>query len=72
MTQKGLYYSCDLVEKKKKNKRTQDVEAAKSAEVRLRIPGNDLFAQKKGDRFETALDGCMDALRKQWEKQKGR
>jgi ribosomal subunit interface protein len=62
----------DLVAVEVTFKRTQDLEAAKSAEVRLRIPGNDLFAQKKGERFETALDGCMDALRKQWEKQKGR
>lgn len=51
-------------------KRTQDVENNKAAEVRLRVPGNDLFAKKQGPRFETALDECIDALRKQWEKHK--
>jgi ribosome-associated translation inhibitor RaiA len=62
----------DLVAVEVTYKRTPDIEAPKSAEVRLRIPGNDLFAQKKGGRFESALDGCIDALRKQWDKQKGK
>ena len=62
----------DLVAVEVTFKRTPDVEAPKSAEVRLRIPGNDLFAQKKAVRFESALDECIDALRKQWEKQKGK
>lgn len=62
----------DLVGVEVAFKRTADLEAPKCVEVRLRISGNDLFASKKSERFETALDTCMDALRKQWEKQKSR
>jgi ribosome-associated translation inhibitor RaiA len=62
----------DLISVEVTYKRTRDVEKNKAAEVRLRVPGNDLFAKKQGLRFETALDECIDALRKQWEKQKGK
>ncbi len=44
----------------------------KTAEVRVKVPGNDLFAGKTGKSFEESLDACMDALRKQVEKHKER
>lgn len=37
----------------------------KIAEVRINIPGNDLFAKKQAKTFEEATDTCVDALRKQ-------
>ena len=44
----------------------------KTAEVRVKVPGNDLFAGKTTRSFEESLDACMDALRKQVEKHKER
>jgi putative sigma-54 modulation protein len=37
----------------------------KIAEVRINIPGNDLFAKKQGKSFEEAIDNVVDALKKQ-------
>lgn len=37
----------------------------KIAEVRLVIPGNDLFAKKQAKTFEEAIDNAVDALKKQ-------
>jgi len=31
-------------------------------EIRLEIPGNDLFVKKQGEYFETAISSCMDVL----------
>ena len=42
----------------------------KLAEIRLMIPGEDLFAKKQCDTFEEAIDSCMEALRKQTDKRK--
>jgi putative sigma-54 modulation protein len=42
----------------------------KVTEVILNIPGNNLFAKKQSKTFEEAVDGCVDALRKQLKKQK--
>ena len=47
----------------------------KIAEIKLEIPGNDLFAKKQCESFEKAVDEVIDALKKQLtkhkEKQKG-
>jgi putative sigma-54 modulation protein len=37
----------------------------KIAEVRIQIPGNDLFAKKQAKTFEEAIDSTVDALKKQ-------
>jgi putative sigma-54 modulation protein len=42
----------------------------KIAEIRLLVPGNDLFAKKKCKSFEEATDIAVDALRKQLAKHK--
>lgn len=47
---------------------TDDVN--KVAEIRLAIPGNDLFAKKQCRTFEEATDSAIDALRKQLNKHK--
>lgn len=42
-----------------------DVDENKVCEIRLVIPGNDLFAKKKAASFEQALDNVIHALEKQ-------
>lgn len=42
----------------------------KIAEIRLNIPGNDLFAKKQCRTFEEAADSALDALKKQLLKHK--
>ncbi len=42
----------------------------KVAEIRLLVPGNDLFAKKQSKSFEEATDIAVDALRKQLHKHK--
>lgn len=42
----------------------------KIAEIRINVPGNDLFISKQADSFEQAVNECMDALRPQIEKYK--
>ena len=37
----------------------------KVAEVKLEIPGNDIFAKKKAKSFEEATDESVEAIRKQ-------
>ena len=44
----------------------------KIAELKLVIPGNDLFAKKQCKTFEEAIDESVDALKKQLEKIKGK
>lgn len=44
----------------------------KIAEIRLNIPGNDLFAKKQCKTFEEATDSALDALRKQLTKHKAK
>ena len=45
-------------------------EGNKIAEIILNIPGNNLFAKKQSKTFEEAIDGAVDALRRQLKKQK--
>ncbi len=40
----------------------------KQAELKLAIPGHDVFAHKHADSFEAALDACVEAVKKQLEK----
>jgi putative sigma-54 modulation protein len=42
-----------------------DVNENKIAEIKLSIPGKDLFARKQCKSFEEATDVAVDALRKQ-------
>lgn len=48
---------------------SQDMEN-KITEVKLDIPGNNLFAKKQSKTFEEATDLAVDALRKQVKKKK--
>ncbi len=48
---------------------TQDLDN-KVAEIRLYIPGNDLFAKKQSKSFEEATDNAAEALRRQLMKHK--
>ncbi|MFC2104720.1 ribosome hibernation-promoting factor, HPF/YfiA family [Bacteroidota bacterium] len=47
----------------------------KLAEIRLDIPGNDIFAKKKSKSFEESVDNSLEAIKKQLtrfkEKQRG-
>lgn len=42
----------------------------KIAEIRINIPGNDLFAKKQAKTFEEAVDNAVDALKKQIKRHK--
>ena len=42
----------------------------KIAEIRVLIPGNDLFAKKQAKSFEEAVDNSVDALKKQLKRRK--
>lgn len=42
----------------------------KIAEIKLKIPGNDLFAKKQSKTFEEAIDLAIDALKRQISKRK--
>lgn len=42
----------------------------KIAEIRLKIPGNDLFAKKQSGSFEESTDVAVEALRRQLKKHK--
>ncbi len=42
----------------------------KVAEIRLKVPGSDLFAQRQSKTFEEAVDDCIDALKTQIQKHK--
>ena len=44
----------------------------KISEIRLIIPGNDLYAKKQSATFEEAVDKTLDALRKQLTKHKSK
>jgi putative sigma-54 modulation protein len=50
---------------------TQDLDN-KVAEIKLIIPGNDLFAKKQSKTFEEAADNVIAALRMQIDKHKGK
>ncbi len=42
----------------------------KTAEIKLIIPGNDLFSKRQAKSFEEAVDNAVDALRRQLRKHK--
>ena len=42
-----------------------DSKGNKDVEIRISIPGKDLFASKQCDSFEEAIDETVDALRRQ-------
>lgn len=42
----------------------------KKVEIRLNIPGNDLFAERSSKSFEESMDLCVDALKIQLQKAK--
>ncbi len=47
-----------------------EVKDNKVAEIRLQIPGYDLYAKKQSNTFEEATDTAISALKKQLEKHK--
>ncbi|NVO20457.1 MAG: ribosome-associated translation inhibitor RaiA [Bacteroidetes bacterium] len=47
-----------------------DQPANKIAEIKLQVPGNDLFARKQSKSFEEAADTAVEALRRQLTKHK--
>ena len=49
-----------------------DVNQNKIVEIKLNIPGKDLFAKKQCKSFEEASDVTIDALRRQLKKHKGK
>jgi putative sigma-54 modulation protein len=49
--------------------RSQDLEN-KVVEIRLTLPGNELFAKKQTKTFEKSTDLCVEALRRQIMKHK--
>jgi len=46
------------------------VEDNKLVEIKVEVPGNDLFAKKQSKSFEESTDDAIDALRKQLIKHK--
>ncbi|MGE0077302.1 MAG: ribosome-associated translation inhibitor RaiA [Bacteroidales bacterium] len=48
---------------------SQDLEN-KVAEIRMKVPGSDLFAQRQSKSFEEAIDDSIDALKTQIQKHK--
>ena len=48
---------------------TQDLNN-KVAEIKLEIPGNDLFVKKQSNSFEKSTDNAVDALKRQITKHK--
>lgn len=49
-----------------------DIKENKLVEIKLMIPGKDLFAKKTNKSFEAATDEAVEALRKQLVKHKGK
>lgn len=47
-----------------------DMDTNKVAEIKLHIPGNDLFAKRQCSSFEEAVDESVEALRAQVKKHK--
>lgn len=47
-----------------------DDKANKIAEIKVNIPGKELFAKKQSDSFEKATDEAVEALRRQLKKHK--
>jgi putative sigma-54 modulation protein len=47
-------------------------EENKEVEIKISIPGNDLFAKKQAKSFEEAVDKAVEALRRQVKKIKGK
>ncbi|MDD2278420.1 MAG: ribosome-associated translation inhibitor RaiA [Bacteroidales bacterium] len=45
-------------------------EENKTVEVKLLIPGNDLFVARTAKKFEEALDECLEVLKRQVKKHK--
>ena len=44
----------------------------KIADIRLVLRGDDLYASKQSKSFEESIDTCIDALKKQLEKYRGK
>lgn len=49
-----------------------DVNENKVAEIKISIPGRELFAKKQCKSFEEATDSAIEALRRQIKKYKGK
>ena len=53
-----------------KRNNTTDTNAV--AELKVRIPGKDAFAVEQAKNFEAGIDACVEAVRKQLKKIKGK
>ena len=49
-----------------------DTPENKIADIRLVLRGDDLYASKQSKSFEESIDACIDALKKQLEKYRGK
>jgi len=49
-----------------------DINENKIAEIKLNVPGKELFAKKQSKSFEEATDVAVEALRRQIRKHKGK
>jgi len=49
-----------------------DISENKIAEIKVRIPGEDVFCSRQAKSFEEAVDLSVDALKKQLQKVKGK
>ncbi len=49
---------------------SSQVQENKIAEIRIKVPGSDLFAEKRCKTFEEAVDECISALKIQVKKHK--
>ena len=49
-----------------------DVRDNKIAEIKINIPGKEIFAKKQCKSFEEAMDGTVEAVRRQIQKYKGK
>ena len=59
-------HSCDVILRVDSASNNEN----KIAEIKVIIPGNDLFAKKQAKSFEEAVDNSVDALKRQVKKHK--
>lgn len=68
--QKFAKLSSNIIESEVFLKKLNGAVDNKEVEIRLVIPGNDLFASKSANSFEEATDQAIEALRRQLKKRK--
>lgn len=53
-------------------KNNNNTEESAVAELKINIPGNSLFAKEQAKSHEASIDACVEAVRKQIKKVKGK